>query len=121
MNTFASENGDGKAFVSHAPGYWPDTAPDLWNDWKWQLKNRVTTLAQLEKHLELSVEERSGVLLSGDKLALAVTPHFFNLLPANDPVIRSGVRSFRESRKRGRRLTTWLTRAAKIRICPCPV
>ena len=85
MNTFASENGDGKAFVSHAPGYWPDTAPELWNDWKWQLKNRVTTLAQLEKHLELSDEERSGVLLSGDKLALAVTPHFFNLLPANNP------------------------------------
>src|SRR6187399_176413 len=85
MNTFASENGDGKAFVSHAPGYWPDTAPELWNDWKWQLKNRVTTLAQLEKHLAVSAEERSGVLLSGDKLALAVTPHFFNLLPANNP------------------------------------
>ena len=74
-----------KNFVSHAPGYWPDTAPELWNDWKWQLKNRVTTLAQLEKHLQLSTEERSGVLLSGDKLALAVTPHFFNLLPANNP------------------------------------
>jgi catechol 2,3-dioxygenase-like lactoylglutathione lyase family enzyme len=38
MNTFASENGDGKEFVSHAPGYWP-TRPELWNDWKWQLKN----------------------------------------------------------------------------------
>jgi lysine 2,3-aminomutase len=85
MNTFASGNGDGKDFVSHAPGYWSDTAPELWNDWRWQLKNRVTTLPQLEKHLELSAEERSGVLLSGDKLALAVTPHFFNLLPANDP------------------------------------
>jgi lysine 2,3-aminomutase len=85
MNTFASENGDRKDFVSHVPGYWPDVAPELWNDWKWQLKNRVTSLAQLEKHLELSAEERSGVLLSGDKLALAVTPHFFNLLPANNP------------------------------------
>src|SRR6266404_424335 len=85
MNTFASENGDGKDFVSHAPGYWSDAAPELWNDWKWQLKNRITTLAQLEKHLELSDEERSGVLLSGDKLALAVTPHFFNLLPAKYP------------------------------------
>ena len=85
MNTYASGNGDGKNFVSHTPGYWPDTAPELCNDWKWQLKNRVTTLAQLEKHLQLSTEERSGVLLSGDKLALAVTPHFFNLLPANNP------------------------------------
>ena len=56
---------DGKEFVSHAPGYWPDVPPELWNDWKWQLKNRVTSLAQLEQHLELSDEERSGVLLSG--------------------------------------------------------
>jgi lysine 2,3-aminomutase len=79
------EKGDGKEFISHSPGYWPETAQELWNDWKWQLKNRVTSLAQLEKHLELSNEERSGVLLSGDKLALAVTPHFFNLLPRDNP------------------------------------
>src|SRR5437763_14406839 len=79
------EKGYGKAFISHAPGYWPETSQEHWNDWKWQLKNRVTSLAQLEKHLELSEEERSGVLLSGDKLALAVTPHFFNLVPQDDP------------------------------------
>src|SRR6267143_902109 len=85
MITFASEKGDGKEFVSHAPGYWPEASQELWNDWKWQLKNRVTSLAQLEKHLELSDEERSGVLLSGDKLALAVTPHFFNLVPRDNP------------------------------------
>jgi hypothetical protein len=45
----------------------------------------VTSLAQLEQHLDLSDEERSGVLLSGDKLALAITPHFFNLIPKDDP------------------------------------
>src|SRR3982074_113890 len=88
-------NGDGKEFVSHAPGYWPQIAPELWNDWKWQLKNRVTSLAQLESRdcgIDLSDEERSGVLLSGDKLALAVTPHFFNLSPRDqnpdDPIRR---------------------------------
>ena len=74
MITFATTKGDGKAFISHTPGYWPEVAPELWNDWKWQLKNRVTSLAQLEQHVDLSEEERSGVLLSGDKLALAVTP-----------------------------------------------
>src|SRR6184192_3154897 len=85
MITFAAEKGDGKEFVSHAPGCWPEVALELWNDWKWQLKNRVTSLAQLEQHLNLSEEERSGVLLSGDKLALAVTPHFFNLIPRDNP------------------------------------
>src|SRR5437868_39583 len=77
--------GDGKEFVSHAPGRWPDVAPELWNDWKWQLKNRVTSLPPLEQHLDLSDEERSGVLLSGDKLALAITPHLFNLVPRSNP------------------------------------
>ena len=85
MITSEKLKGNGKEFVSHAPGYWPGIAPELWNDWKWQLKNRITSLAQLEQHLELNDQERSGVLLSGDKLALAVTPHFFNLIPRDDP------------------------------------
>src|SRR5216110_1514157 len=92
MVTFATTKEDGKEFISHAPGYWPEVSSELWNDWKWQLKNRVTSLAQLEQHVDLSEEERSGVLLSGDKLALAVTPHFFNLIPRekdpDDPIRR---------------------------------
>jgi lysine 2,3-aminomutase len=77
--------GDGKAFVSHAPGFWPDSRPEQWNDWKWQLRNRVTRLEQLEKYLKLAAFERAGVLLSGNKLALAVTPHYFNLIDPADP------------------------------------
>jgi len=78
-----------KAFLSHAPGYWAangGVAPELWNDWKWQLQNRVTKLGQLEEHLSLSEEERAGVLLSGDKLALAITPALFQ----SDPARKSG-------------------------------
>jgi lysine 2,3-aminomutase len=69
-----------KRFLSFAPGHWPNVAPELWNDWKWQLKNRITTLAQLEERITLTREERAGVILSGHKLAFAVTPHFFNLI-----------------------------------------
>jgi lysine 2,3-aminomutase len=72
-------------FVSAAPGYWPDVPTAQWNDWKWQLKNRVTTLEGLEKHLKLTPEERAGVILSGNKLALAVTPHYFNLIERENP------------------------------------
>ena len=80
------ENSDTEErFVSHAPGYWTDGAAGQWSDWKWQLKNRVTTLAGLEKHLSLTGDERAGVLLSGTKLALAVTPHYFNLIDRDDP------------------------------------
>ena len=74
-----------KAFRSHAPGCWPDVDAAQWNDWKWQLKNRITSLAQLEALLELTPEERAGTILSGSKLALGITPHFFNLIDRQDP------------------------------------
>lgn len=76
-----------KSFLSHAPGYWASqgvTSAD-WNSHVWQLKNRITTLRQLEEHLVLTEDERNGVILSGTKLAMAITPHFFNLIDRNDP------------------------------------
>ena len=74
-----------KAFRSHAPGCWPDVDALQWNDWKWQMKNRITSLAQLEALLELTPQERAGTILSGSKLALGITPHFFNLIDRQDP------------------------------------
>ncbi len=76
-----------KTFLSYAQAYWADrgVSDDEWNSHTWQLKNRITTLEQLEEHLELSEKERSGVLLSGTKLAMAITPHFFNLIDREDP------------------------------------
>ena len=72
-------------FTSHAPGYWPEVESASWQDHKWQLKNRITSLSALEQHLVLTEEERAGVLLSGNKLAMAITPHFFNLIDKDDP------------------------------------
>ena len=76
-----------KKFRSAAPGYWSgrNVTREEWNSHNWQLRNRITTLAQLEDYLELSQEERSGVILSGTKLAMAITPHFFNLIDRDDP------------------------------------
>lgn len=73
------------SFQSHAPGYWPRDAMEHWNDPKWQLRNRIDTLAQLESRLNLTDTERAGVLLAGHKLAMSITPHFFNLIDRDDP------------------------------------
>lgn len=72
-------------FISHAPGYWPADEMTRWDDYKWQLRNRVNTLSDLESKLELTDVERAGVLLAGNKLAMAITPHFFNLIDKLDP------------------------------------
>ena len=73
------------SFISHAPGYWPAEAMRHWHDAKWQLRNRVDSLTDLEARLHLTPAERAGVLLAGHKLAMAITPHFFNLIDRSDP------------------------------------
>lgn len=77
-----------KTFRSAGKGSWPSVSDADWNDWKWQLKNRVTRVEQLDRLLPgMTPEERAGVLLAGEsKLAMAITPYFFNLLDASDEV-----------------------------------
>ncbi|MEI7955674.1 MAG: KamA family radical SAM protein [Verrucomicrobiota bacterium] len=72
-------------FRSHAPGYWPAEAMAHWHETRWQLRNRVDSLADLEARLDLTDIERAGVLLAGNKLAMSITPHFFNLIDRDDP------------------------------------
>lgn len=66
-------------------GLWQHVSASDWQDWTWQLKNRITTLDQLERYMVLTPEERRGVAFAGKKLALAITPYFFNLIDRGDP------------------------------------
>ena len=56
-----------------------------WNSWRWQLKNRVTRLEQLEELMpNLTTEERAGARLAKSKLAMAIPPYFFSLIDQED-------------------------------------
>src|SRR5690606_3521738 len=66
-------------------GLWADVPAERWNDWAWQLQNRITTLDQLEQLMTLTPEERRGCAFANQKLALAITPYFFNLIDRDDP------------------------------------
>ena len=66
-------------------GLWSQVSATDWRDWTWQLKNRLTTVEQLERYLTLTPEEKAGCLFANQKLALAITPYFFNLIDRNDP------------------------------------
>ncbi|MBA4136540.1 MAG: lysine 2,3-aminomutase [Opitutus sp.] len=66
-------------------GLWQHIPPADWRDWTWQLKNRVTSIEQLERLMTLTPEEKAGCLFAAHKLALAITPYFFNLIDRNDP------------------------------------
>ena len=66
-------------------GHWSEVAPSDWNNWKWQLKNRLTSHEDLEPYLDLDSDERAGCRFANKKLALAITPYFFNLIQTEDP------------------------------------
>lgn len=65
---------------------YPDITDEQWNDWKWQVKNRVETLDQLKKYIELTPAEEEGVKKSLQTLRMAITPYYLTLIDPNDPI-----------------------------------
>ncbi len=55
-----------------------------WNNWRWQLRNRIRNLEQLERILHLSEDERNAVTRQGGSLPLAITPYYASLLAETD-------------------------------------
>jgi lysine 2,3-aminomutase len=59
--------------------------PERWNDWRWQMRHRLTRLDQFERLLRLTEPERRGLLLASGKFSVAVTPHYASLLEPEHP------------------------------------
>ena len=57
---------------------------EKWNEWRWQLSNRLNSLEDLAPVFELTDEERDG-LSAPDKFRVDVTPYFATLIDPNDP------------------------------------
>ncbi|MFH0811314.1 MAG: KamA family radical SAM protein [Pseudomonadota bacterium] len=57
-----------------------------WNDWHWQLRNRITALHQLERITQVTENERDAILSHRALLPLAITPYYASLLDADDPL-----------------------------------
>ena len=74
-----------KVFRTTGRGAWDRVDDSEWNDWRWQLKHRITTLDQLIQLLPtLTPAEYAGTKLANTKLKLGITPYFFNLINSTD-------------------------------------
>ena len=62
-----------------------DVNPLDWEDWHWQIKNRIRTREQLEQVVDLSPEEIEGIKKSGGRLSMAITPYWASLMDKTDP------------------------------------
>jgi len=76
------------------PPLWRGVLEKEWNDWRWQLRHRITTFEQMKEIVDLTPEEREGIKHSKGRLALAVTPYFASLMDpanANCPIRRQAI------------------------------
>ena len=67
------------------PNPWKDATDEEWQDWRWQLRNRITKAEQLKLLLNLNEEEVAAIDASKGKMATAITPYFVTLMSRTDP------------------------------------
>ncbi|WP_291566239.1 lysine 2,3-aminomutase [Clostridium sp. UBA2485] len=62
-----------------------DVSDADWNDWRWQVRNRIETVEELKKYIPLTKEEEEGVAQCVKSLRMAITPYYLSLIDPNDP------------------------------------
>ena len=76
MNTLAAQN---------RKLLFPGVAESDWNDWHWQLKNRLESMEDLNQFVTLTETEKKGVAETLKTLRMAITPYYLTLIDFNDP------------------------------------
>jgi lysine 2,3-aminomutase len=64
--------------------FYPDTTTAEWNDWRWQMRARIRTLAELERVFVLSGSERKAVAGHTGSLPVGITPYYASLMDRED-------------------------------------
>ena len=66
------------------PPPWLDASPSTWDDWRWQLSNRLSTLDDFARLIHLTPDEVAGLSAPGCFRA-ETTPYFASLIDPDDP------------------------------------
>jgi lysine 2,3-aminomutase len=64
---------------------WKDVTQDQWNDWHWQLANRIMDAEKLSMVIPLDDDEKRAITTSLKHLRMAITPYYASLIDINDP------------------------------------
>jgi lysine 2,3-aminomutase len=67
-----------------SPLPWKDVPPAQWNDWRWQLSNRLNTIKDFARVIRLTPEETAGLSAPGHFRA-DVTPYLASLMDPENP------------------------------------
>ncbi|MFH1622783.1 MAG: KamA family radical SAM protein [Candidatus Omnitrophota bacterium] len=78
----------------HRIDLWKDVSELDWEDWHWQVKNRIRTKEDLSHIINLTPEEEKAIKKSRGQLSLAITPYLAALMDKDDvncPIRRQAV------------------------------
>ncbi|MBS3825411.1 lysine 2,3-aminomutase [Candidatus Bipolaricaulota bacterium] len=82
---------------------WSNVSTEEWNDWHWQLRNRITDVEELSEVIDLTSEEEENISNSLNELRMAITPYFATLMDPSDrscPIRRRAVPTGMELEKK---------------------
>ena len=65
--------------------HFPGVKTAEWNDWRWQNRNRIRSLEQLERIITVTDDERAAILRHQGPLPIGVTPYYMSLIDAANP------------------------------------
>lgn len=65
--------------------YFPNVLDSEWNDWKWQVRNRIRGVNDLKKYVSLRSEEEQAIEKVLGKLRMSITPYYLTLIDPADP------------------------------------
>ena len=71
--------------VNRRKELFPNVSDAEWNDWKWQVKNRIETYEELSKYFTFEPDEAEGIKKALAKFRMAITPYYLSLIDPNDP------------------------------------
>ena len=72
---------------------WPVTDQE-WNDWRWQLSHRISSVEELSRIVKLTDRDKPGIEACLKRFRMAITPYYASLMQADDvncPVRRQAI------------------------------
>lgn len=74
--------------------YFPDVPDELWNDWHWQFRSRISTVEEIAKYLPSPPDELEVRRQILSDFRMGITPYYLSLIDAsdpNDPILKQAV------------------------------